>query len=171
MIIPGELIQTSSCSDVVKSDFYNFLKVVINKLNLDTTYGLEEVPLKDLGSIDSDSAFLQRHLLIGTARQKTKASSNIRTMGVIDSCLTKEDIQYMINQKNSNTNFKWNSKCLNLKSTNVFGEKYKFSVPLFSIDKTKFIITIENFHAGGMILLYKKENNDWTSIVESQWIH
>ena len=77
----------------------------------------------------------------------------------------------MLNQRNTKTNFQWNSQCVNLKNKNKFDEKYQFSLPLFTEDKTKFIITIENYHAGGMILLYKKENNDWTPTVESQWIH
>jgi len=171
-INPGEPIQTSSCAEPVNSDFHNFLKIVITNLDLDTTYGLEEVPLTDLGSIESDSSFLQQHLIIGPAPKKTRtSSSNIRTSGVIDSCLTKEDIKYMLNQRNTQTNFQWNSQCVNLKNKNKFDEKYQFSLPLFTEDKTKFIITIENYHAGGMILLYKKENNDWNPTVESQWIH
>ena len=171
-INPGETVQTSSCSDAVTSDFYNFLKIVINKLNLDTTYGLEEYPLKNLNSIESDTAFLQKHQLIAPARQKTGTSSyNISTLGVIDRCLTKDDIQYMLKQKNNNTNFKWNRQCVNLKNTNKFDDKYQFSIPLSTKDKTKFIITIENYNAGGMILLYKKENNDWILTVERQWLH
>ena len=63
-INPGEPIQTSSCSDPVNSDFYNFLKSVITNLDLDTTYGLEEVPLTDLGGIESDSSFLQQRLIM-----------------------------------------------------------------------------------------------------------
>jgi hypothetical protein len=85
--------------------------------------------------------------------------------------LSQEDIQYILSQKNKNANFQWHSKCVSLKNTNKFGEKYIFSVPLFSKDRAKFIITIENYRAGGVILLYKKENNSWTLTVESEWIH
>lgn len=168
-----EINQNFPCSDTISSDIYDFLNIVIRGHNLDTTYGIREVPLQDLNSGEPDSSFLQKHLIPYPVLKKAERNpfNVIAIGGEIDKCLNKEDIQYMLSQKNKNVNFQWQSKCVNLKDTNKFGEKYIFSVPLFSKDKTKFIITIENYRAGGVILLYKRENNSWTSTVEDEWIH
>jgi hypothetical protein len=161
-----------NCTDTTNTDIYDAINIFRAEFPLNPAYGLEETPLKDLEyhPLVSDSAFLQMHLLIDTNAKKDRPSGILGGVS-IHSCLTQEDISYMLSQINRNDNFKWNSKCANLKNTDEYDEKYSLSIPLFSKDKTKFIMRIENYNAGGMIILYRKENNTWTSAIESQSIY
>jgi hypothetical protein len=164
----------SVCTDTTNLDIYKAIKIFRAEFPLNATYGLEENPLKslDYGPPASDSTFLQMHLIdINSKGIKKSRPSGILGGVSIDKCLTQDDISYMMTQLNRKDNFRWNSECANLKNTNKFKQKYAFSVPLFSKDKTKFIIAIENYNAGGLIVLFKKENDTWIAAIESHWIH
>jgi hypothetical protein len=71
----------------------------------------------------------------------------IATNDLLDKCLTDGDIDFMLQQKIDHSNFKWDNSRLgfNLDNKNYW---YAFSIPLFSQDKTKAILTIEDLCRG-----------------------
>jgi hypothetical protein len=92
----------------------------------------------------------------------------------LSKCLTKADIRSMLNQKINFSDFKWDNNRLGFDTTN-HKFWYSFSVPLFSKDSTVAIMLIEHLCPGlcgnGSTILFKKENNTWTSTNGGQWIH
>ena len=90
-------------------------------------------------------------------------------------CLNKRDIKYMLSEKRRLQNFKWNNQRLGFNLANK-NNWYRFSLPYFSKDKKTALICIRSlckpFLCGdGYVLLYRFENNTWTSTKVDYWIH
>ncbi|HSY61732.1 MAG TPA: hypothetical protein VK796_07640 [Cytophaga sp.] len=89
--------------------------------------------------------------------------------------LTKRDIKYMLSEKRRLQNFKWNNQRLGFNLANK-DNWYIFSIPYFSKDKKTALISIRalcsSFLCGnGDVLLYRFENNKWTSTEVDYWVH
>ena len=82
------------------------------------------------------------------------------------------DIDYMLKQKEEHLSFKWDNSRLGFNRDNN-KQWYVFSVPLFSKDKSKAVMMIEDLYQGlcgyGWTVLFKKENDKWTSQTGARW--
>ncbi|MBS1594161.1 MAG: hypothetical protein JST90_07535 [Bacteroidetes bacterium] len=92
----------------------------------------------------------------------------------IPSCLGKGDIAYMLAQREHSAAFRWDQKRLGFNKKPTYNYYY-ISVPLFSVDKTKAILMIEELCPGlcgqGHTLLYTLNNGKWTAESSSSWNH
>jgi hypothetical protein len=159
-------------SDTSNQYIYDFMKVVIANKNLDSTYGLTIEPEINCDVSQDDETFLKT-LLIEKNKKENENDITVIT-SEIDKCLTKADIQFMLNQKAKLKLFKWDNSKLGF---NFKNEKnwYSFSLPLFSTDQQKAIIKICSLCPGlcgtGQTVLFTKENNNWTSQMNPPWVH
>jgi hypothetical protein len=153
---------------------YDFLKIVIKKKQLDTTYGLVIFPMLNLHEPVEDSVFIKT-LLLHDGENLTPIKKPNRqdtfTIGGIDRCLTEEDIGFMLKQKEDNRTFRWNTTRLNFTDMNKFKEQYRFSIPLFSKDGKKVLVGYENVMGTGRVILFRYENNQWFTQTGSEWIY
>jgi len=164
---------------VSESEIYDFMKVVIANQKLKTNNGLSSEPKLNCDISLDDKEFL-KSLLIDTTKQETNNYTDTTDwkngiitftatteFGQLDKCLTNADIAFMLQQKADHSNFKWQ-----IKNDSTW---YAFSVPLFSKDKSKAIIMIEDLCSGlcglGWSVLFKKEDNQWISQTGNQWFH
>ena len=90
-------------------------------------------------------------------------------------CLTKADIKYMLAEKIRLQKFSWNNQRLGFNLSNK-NNWYVFSLPYFSKDKKKALISIRSLCkpflcGGGYVLLYRYEDNKWKSTKVDYWIH
>ena len=171
---------------VSESEIYDFMKVVIANQKLKTNNGLSSEPKLNCDISLDDKEFL-KSLLIDTTKQETNNYTDTTDwkngiitftatteFGQLDKCLTNADIAFMLQQKADHSNFKWQNTKLgfNIKNDSTW---YAFSVPLFSKDKSKAIIMIEDLCSGlcglGWSVLFKKEDNQWISQTGNQWFH
>ena len=90
-------------------------------------------------------------------------------------CLSTEDIDYMLSEKERWKDFNWDNQRLGF---NLANEKnwYVFSLPYFTKDKKKAVLLIRDLCkpflcGGGYILLYTKEESKWKSNEIKRWIH
>jgi hypothetical protein len=180
-IVKSPKIETKDT--ISDKEIYDFMQVLINEQKINTDKGLSIDPGDRCNVFQDDSAFLQT-LLIDTTTHETandttdwQARSEVFTptgFGQLDKCLSKEDIDFMLEQKNNHLNFKWdNSKLkLDIKKRAYW---YAFSVPLFSKDRSKVVVMIEELCPGlcgtGRTLLYMKKNNEWKCKTGDQWLH
>lgn len=185
-------VQTTTVAkpDTVNQDIYDFMKIVIADQKLDSSYGLtiEPEPGSDLSQ--NDKVFLKT-LLIEKPKQEEKADTsnwNKVDTGIwipmpvpvtfhpfeLEKCLTRNDINYMLSQKEALSTFKWDNTRLHF---NLANNKnwYCFSIPLFSKDRNKAVMMIRSLCPGlcgtGYTVLFIKEKNKWTSQTGPQWIH
>ena len=88
--------------------------------------------------------------------------------------VSKADISTMLKQKEILADFKWNVKRLGF-NVNNDSNWYAFSVPLFSTDRKKAIMMIENLCPGlcgtGSTIMFIKKKDKWTSNQGKFWIH
>jgi hypothetical protein len=92
----------------------------------------------------------------------------------IERCLSKNDIAYMLRQRQEQKDFRWDSKRLGF-SKKPTDNEYHISVPLFSEDKSKVILKIEDICPGlcgsGYTVMYIKRNGQWISEKGPSWLH
>lgn len=92
----------------------------------------------------------------------------------IPPCLSKGDIAYMLEQREKVSAFKWDKKKLGFNKKATYNYYY-ISVPLFSLDKTKALLMIEELCPGlcgqGHTLLYTLRNGKWIAQSSSTWHH
>ena len=161
------------------NEIYDFMQIVITDQKLQKEKGLTLEPQLSCDLSLDDKEFLKT-LLIDTAKHEIISDTSDRrnrTFTAIDllgKCLTNDDIDFMLQQKNHHLSFKWDNSRLGFNSNN---DKYwyVFSVPLFSKDKTKAIMMIrdlcQGLCGGGWTVLFKKENSKWVSQTGNQWLH
>lgn len=163
--------------DTTNKEIYDFMKEIIVSEKLDLTNRLASEPQQNCDLSESDNLYLN-HFLIG-AKKKTdtfdpKTGIYSVTNDAFDRCLTRDDINFMLSQKNENRGFKWNTSRLGFTTDNS-EFWYVFSIPLFSRDRTKVIMMIRNLCPGlcgnGKTVLFKKENNKWVSKSIGLWMH
>lgn len=170
-------LEKDSISD---KEIYDFMQIVITDQKLQKENGLTLEPQLNCDLSLDDQEFLKT-LLIDTIKQEIISDTSdwrnrtfTVTVDVLDKCLKNEDIDFMLQQKNHHSSFKWDNVRLGFNSNNK-KYWYVFSVPLFSKDKTKAIMMIRNLCQGlcgrGWTVLFKKENNKWVSQTGNQWFH
>lgn len=88
--------------------------------------------------------------------------------------LTNRDISYMLALQNDTLNLKWDNTILNFNQKNK-DKWYTISIPLFTEDKTKFFVSIEDGCKGlcgtGETYIFTKMENGWKKETVSHWVH
>ena len=158
---------------VSENEIYEFMKIVIAEQKLSYDNGFD-ISAPDYWTKESLMTYLTDTI---KKKQTTKADNftfSTFTSFTANKCLTMQDINFMLKQKNALTNFKWDSKQFNFNKDNN-KNWYTFSVPLFSKDKNKVVIQIGNLCSGlcgtGWTVLFTKENGKWNSWTGEKWIH
>ena len=166
--------------DTSNQNIYDFMKLVIADQKLNLSYGLSIDPEPGCDLSQDDKTFLKKLLIekSKSERQVDTGDWKTRTITVnlfeLEKCLTKDDINYMLLQKEKLSTFKWDNSRLkfNLKNDSNW---YCFSIPIFSKNKTKAVMMVRNLCRGlcgtGWTVLFTKENNKWASQTGGQWIH
>ena len=89
-------------------------------------------------------------------------------------CLTSEEANYMVAQMKSSADVKWDNSRLKFDQSNT-ENWYALSLPLFSRDDTKAVITIRELCPGlcgyGWIVCLDKVNGTWASERGRVWVH
>src|SRR5688572_29206790 len=161
-------------------EIYDLLQFVIADQGLDSTYGLQLDPEENCDLNKSDKEFLTDLIVdepvIDTTIHSGKYELIITTTFELKltKCLTQDDVDFMLSQKNENKSLEWDNARLGFRLENR-NDWYVFSVPLFSRDKQKAVMMVRQLCKGlcgtGWTLLLTKENNKWTSEKGLSWIH
>jgi len=152
--------------DTSNAEIYDLVRILIRVKDLDTTCRLVLKPFESLSVGEPDSVFLENLLIEKRPKQKEK----YKTIGSLDKCLTRSDLDYMLRQKSRLHDFQWDSTRLHFTGTRQYDGKYSFSVPLVSADRTKFIISYGGWW-GGRTALFKKVNNNWEAQETIGWVY
>lgn len=124
---------------------YDFMKVVIAEQKLDLTNGLEIEPDRGDDLFDWGLPFID-----------------------------KNDIHEMKLQKEKLKNFFWDNAQLGFSPSNR-AHWYRFSIPLFSKDRKKAVMKIEDLCPGfcgwGGTYVFRNENNKWISTIAAEISH
>ncbi len=175
-----------------EKDIYDFMQMVVKDQKLFKGMYLDSSPALDCSTID-DSSYLytldSALIPIREADKKFRDTCMVRLGGksdialerfsftfgaVIPSVLSKDDIAYMLAQRVHLTTFKWNAARLGFNKTATYNYYY-ISVPVFSVDKTKAILKIEELCPGlcgqGHTILYTKRDGIWTPEIGATWYH
>ena len=155
-------------ADTSNQYIYDFMKVVIADQKLDLNHGVAGTPEQKLYTAYDYRAFLTE-LLIDTSEHDTALRQEGRPIVIratLKKCLTQGDIDYMLLQRKNMANFYWNNGRLGFNFSDA-GNYYSFSVPVFSKDKRKAIIMINDLCPGlcgtGYTLLFTKKGKRWDS--------
>jgi hypothetical protein len=181
-------VKPESKNTIAEKEIYEFMQIVMTEQKLSKENGLSIEPRDRCDPSLEDSTFLRQLLnenLTDTARNEEVYDTsdwksgmiavNVKTgFGQLDKCLTSDDVNFMLQQKKDHMNFKWDNSKLGFNILNKSGW-YAFSIPLFSKDRTKAVLMIQDLCPGlcgtGWTLLYKKENNEWKSQKGNGWWH
>jgi hypothetical protein len=160
---------------------YEIMNFVMFDQELDKTHGLKLEPDVGFRFCNSDEEFLRS--LIETKRASdsltiidtTKLELSITVsyeIGGLTKCLTQEDVDFMIQQKN--TDFSWDNSKLGFDLKNK-DHWYALTVPMVSKDGTKAVMMIRDLCTGlcggGWMLLLVKKDGKWTSERGASWYH
>ncbi|MEO8770734.1 MAG: hypothetical protein ABI402_11630 [Ferruginibacter sp.] len=163
--------------DTTNQYIYDFMKIVIVEEKLDLSYGLSTVPEQRCDPGQEDKDYLSRLLIKKKEKSKPININEWQTIKLSvepERCLTNTDRNSMLLQKEKLDSFEWDISRLGFKSMNN-KNWYSFSVPIFSADKRKAIMMIENLCPGlcgtGNTIVFTKENNKWTSKQYGTWWH
>ncbi len=181
-------------SDTSNEYIYKFMLEMIKEQKLDIRHGLRLEPHDNCDENGNDSGYL-RSLIIKDPPQETKPAKESEPFTVtidssgdslhlkivenkdytyefvgatsnLENCFTREDVNYMLQQKRKLKSFSWDNSRLGFDTTNKKAW-YSFSVPLFSKDHKKAIMSVEESCPGlcgsGYTMLFTKQNNVWTS--------
>lgn len=140
---------------VTDKDIYEILEFVVKEQALDKNFGLRIKPGDRCDLNKEDKEFLTDLILepkplkdstFDSVHLKISAPLDIFSLG-LQRCLIKEDVDYMLQQKEMARDFRWNNTRLgfNLDNTENW---YEFSVPLFSADKSKAILLVSKLCKG-----------------------
>ncbi|OYU78886.1 MAG: hypothetical protein CFE23_16550 [Flavobacterium sp. BFFFF1] len=162
-------------NSIEEKDIYAFLNEVIiqQKLHLNDGINLE---LEANAGIEGTDETLLRSLLLDCKDDNDGKNIFRDTIHVsfISKYLTQSDIDAMLLQKVKFKKFKLDNAFLGFNTKNK-KNVYSFSLPLFSIDKSKAIMMIKNICPGlcgaGQTILFKKENGNWTSELLGFWYY
>ena len=186
----GQDIRKSiSSNDSYFNDLYVFLEIAINQLELDKKVELNIQPdTSHYDGIKTDNEFLTQFLIDSAYIIESQNFHNsvindslqeyqflARNISNHDSrkCLTKEDINEILQIKQANVSFEWEKSKLGFNSESN-NEWYSFSVPIFNKNKTVAIIkityTCTPFVCGsGDIFLFKKDSVGWRHYSLRHW--
>lgn len=170
-------------------EIYDFIQLVIAQTNLNKDYNLS---LTSYDNYDITNTYLEKFridTILKVSEKKTShlikdsitgkyINSKIEPINSIwpsqPKVLTTNDINYMLEQKKYSENFKWDNTIINFNKTNK-DNWYTISLPLFSIDKTKVIVTIVDRCKGlcgtGYTYLFIKMGDEWKKETISYWVH
>jgi hypothetical protein len=152
-----------------ESYLYKFLKAEVKSIK-------KEAQKNDTTSKDTMQIALQNTpVLTLTPGNPLINSSSLFPNHIDRECLTNTDIKYMLAEKKRLQNFRWNNQRLGFNLANE-NNWYAFSLPYFSKNKKTALICIRSlckpFLCGdGYVLLYRFENNKWTSTEVDYWVH
>ncbi len=145
-----QLITNKTIGQITETEIYSTLEYIITEQKLNKDYGLKFIPSDRCASGKEDKEFLTG-LILTTDQKDSLASSTIAIPLVLDlglqKCLTKEDIDFMLSQKEINKEFQWNNSKLGFNLDN-HDNWYEFSVPLFNKDKSKAIFLVSKLCKG-----------------------
>ena len=187
--------QMFDMNDSVRSDeIYDFLTILVAREKLDTSLYLDFRPASNC-TMQDDSLYLytldtaliplfeaEKHKYDDTCqvnlgghlvglRRSNKMYINASN---IKQSLSKEDIAYMLWQKQVRKPFTWNTASLGF-NKRMTHDYYDISIPLFSRDKSKIVIMIEKLCPGlcgeGYSVMYTKRDGIWLSDYGSHWLH
>ena len=163
--------------DTATQYIYDFMKMVIEEAKLDLSYGLYIIPGESCDPGQNDKSYLNSLLIQKKEKEKSGDIYDGQTITIIqepERFLTKADRNSMLLQKEKLDSFEWDISRLGFNSMNK-KNWYRFSVPLFSVDKRKVIMMIEDLCPGlcgtGNTFVFTKENNKWTSKKYGWWWH
>jgi len=157
---------------------YDFVTMVIDEQTLDRKQRLVPMAENEIGKTTFPSVF--EVLLIDTTR--SKAVKRIDDWKKLhrevsfkpSQCLTAADIAFMLRQQKELNGFVWDNSRMHFTISNT-DRWYVFSIPLFSLDSTKALITIRDLCKGlcgtGRTLLYQKKEGKWSSSAIEMWYH
>ena len=165
----------SEMPDTTNQYIYDFMKIVIEEQQLNLDYGLEIEPKQRCDLSTEDSVFLQTLLIKKNIKKKSNELNRILiSMNELPKCLTRSDVEGMLQQKKRLSKFLWNKSRLGFNLNNN-KNWYNISVPLFSKDKSKVVMTIENLCPGlcgtGSTVVFTKKNGKWNSTDGGIWYH
>ncbi len=154
---------------------YDFMREIIIQQKLDLKNGLETEIEKSANASLNDDEFLKSLLIDNKDINEGKdIMKDTFYYSFPEKCLTQKEINSMLNSKKQLKNFKWNNSFLGFNKENK-KNKYSFSLPLFSSDRTKAIIMIKYTCPGlcgsGQTILFKKENGIWASQILGMWYY
>jgi hypothetical protein len=163
---------------------YEVLSFVIEDQNLDKNYGLTLTPEYQIDDTKSNKEFLLSLLESKNTAQHSTGSDRkqhflelkvaIEYNFSLDKCLSPEDVEGMLYQLSSASNFSWDNNRLKFNLSNK-ENWYVFSPPLFSKDGTTAVMMVRHLCRGlcgsGWQLMLKKENGKWTSQRGITWHH
>jgi hypothetical protein len=151
---PGHgLMNEKSKPQITESDIYSILEYIIAERKLSKDYGINIEPADRCDPGKDDREFLTG-LISATEPKDSLVDSGHLIIKIplgydfgLPKCLTKENVDFMLHQKEMNKGFKWNNSKLGFNLDN-HDNWYEFSVPLFSEDKTKAILIVSNLCKG-----------------------
>jgi hypothetical protein len=140
---------------VTDKDIYEILEFVIKYQALDKNFGLRIKPGDRCDLNKEDKEFLTDLILESKPlKDSTVDSVDFKITVPLDTfslglqrCLIKEDVDYMLKQKETVKDFKWDNSRLGFDLDNT-ENWYEFSVPLFSADKSKAILLVSKLCKG-----------------------
>lgn len=152
---------------------YDFMSEIIIQQKLDLKNGLETELEKSASESLNDDDFLKSLLIDNKDINEGKdIMKDTFYYSYPEKCLTQKEINSMLNSKKKLKDFKWDNSFLGFRKENK-KNKYSFSLPLFSSDRTKAIIMIKYTCPGlcgsAQTILFKKENGNWGSHIVAAW--
>ena len=186
----GQIIPTedNSLNEKNRQEIFDFIEYVISQSNLKKD---QKLILKTFDDYNINKTFLEKFLIDTILKGSEKKLNNLTkdsingpyfiprepisiSLPARPKVLTIEEINYMLEQKKYAANFKWDNAIFNFNQAN--DEKwYNISLPLFSMDKTKVIVTILDGCTGlcgtGNTYLFIKNNEGWKKETVSHWVH
>jgi hypothetical protein len=181
-------VDSNSISEKNRKEIVDFIQFVVNETGLRKD---QKLALAAYDDYQMTKSFLEE-FLIDTIVKLTEKKSNpiikdsitgkyiapqlesITSWPLRPKILTTAEINYMLEQKKYTSNFKWDNTIFNFNQTN--NEKwYNISLPLFSMDKTKVVVTIVDGCKGlcghGMTYLFVKKDGSWNKQIIQGWYH
>lgn len=152
---------------------YDFIKMLIADQELDKTNWLNPLPA------EFPAARLNEMLIDSGSRQPIEVSPKLGNVQAethfgLPQCLRQDDIFFIQKQLPGHTGFQWDHSRLGFASHQT-DHWYQFSVPVFSIDSTKAIITLLSLCKGlcghGQTLVYQKTNHQWAKLGAYGWFY
>lgn len=167
-----ETAATAIPKDSTHQAIYEFMTWVKKDQGLDSEFGLDLVPSSTCAMSGDERTFLNG-LLIGREKEKMKEGVVAPGMGLPE-CLRPEDVDWMLVQRKKFVDFTWNPTKLGFKWSNK-DNWYQMSVPVFSKDGNKAVLSILNLCPGlcgwGSTIVCTRSSDGWISQTISQWIY
>lgn len=178
IVLFGSVLALSCASRHQQDDeIYELMKFVIKDQKLNLENGLSSRPdtyiFNELSDLKSTKVKIQNvdSTEIDVEGYKLRMPSVI----YLEYCenMELEDIDYMLSAP-YDTSFRWDNGKLKFNRSND-SSWYSISLPVFSKDKSKAVMTIRNLCRGlcghGWVVCLRKEQNNWVAETGQQWMH